>query len=283
MADNLDPEAAASAGMETPPVSTGQEASGVPGTPPEGSGGASPAPAAESQGIRQLREAYENLKKTYEPYEKLGKPEEIQSRIATYQKIESAALDLGSELGYSEEDIRQALQNDAAGTLAFLRSKQAEGAQNQNPEVMALRKELADIKKSIDPLRQSEEQRKMDSARNLFDSAVNAAIKSIYKDEQLSEDEIDAIWEDSLQLMKSDKEAINRLVNEGKTSDVVRFVTKARERSDKAYLARVNRERKSGNTGAQGTQETTEAKLSIDDIIHGRIPKGHPLNQTFNP
>jgi hypothetical protein len=276
MATNLNPGAVL-ADEGTSPVPTGDENKGVTGTPPEGSGGASPAPATESQGIRQLREAYENLKKEYEPYQKFGKPEEIETRISGYTKAEGAVIEIGTQLGYTEDEIRQAFQNDPTGTYDFLRTKMAEGGQNQSPEVQQLRKELADIKKSLDPLKQSQEQQRMDQARVRFDEAVDAAIKSVFKDETLSEDEKSYIWDDALSMLRLDKDAVNRLVNEGKTSDVVRFVTQARERADKIYLARSGRERKSGSGEQRETQGQAASKLSIDDIIMGKFPKDHPM------
>jgi hypothetical protein len=280
MATNFNPAAAASASTETPPVSTGADNASVTGSSPEASGGASATPAAESQGIRQLREAYENLKKTHETYEKFGKPEEIQTRIETYQKLESSALELGATLGYSEDEIRNAMQADPRGTIEFLQRKQAEGGE-QNPEMLQLRRELAELKKSLDPLKQNQEQQKLDKARNLFDSTFNEAIKQVYKDENLSNDEMDQLWEDALNLFKQDQAAVKRLVEEGKTSDVQKFVIQARERADKLYLARSGRESKSGgNINGKPIEAPTE-KLSIDDIIQGRAPKGHPMSKYF--
>lgn len=282
MATNINPAASASADPGASPASAGNQNGGVnPPSPGDGSGGASPAPAAESAGIKQLREAYENLKKEYEPYQKLGKLEDIQGRIGTYQKLETNALEMGAELGYSEEEIREAMQDDPAGTIALLRRKQAESAQNQNPELVQLRKEIGELKKSLDPLKQSNEQQKMEQARLRFDGAFDAAIKQIYKDENLSSEEMDQLWEDALQLMKADKDAMNRFVNEGKTADVLRFVTAARERADKIYLARVNREKKPGEGDGGKPPELTDEKLSIDDIIAGKAPKGHALSKYF--
>jgi hypothetical protein len=263
-------------GAGASPAPSGPSATPTP-APPAGNssdGGSLPS-AADSAGIKSLREAYENLKKEHEPYSKLGKVDEISSHVSIAQKITSQALELGKTLGYDEADIRNGLAADPEGTLLFLR--QAASAVPNDPN-KALEQLLEKRLKPIEERISKEDQVKASTeAQTRFNTAFDEGIKTLFKDESVPGEEQDLIYEATLALLKRDGEAMKRLY-EGKTSDVLKYMTHARETFDKYYLARSQRESKPGDPKKDG-KTVPETKLDLNDLGNGIFPKTGPLSK----
>ena len=270
------------------------DAGGVPSTPSAtipnagaGIAGASPAPnssasgslpdAAGNENIRQLREAYENLKREHEPYSKLGRADEISTHVSMAQRITNNAVQVGTELGYPEQEIRDAMAGDPEGTILFLRQKQAEAAQNQDP----IKRVEQLLDKRFKPLEekfhQKEESEALEKAHTLFTNAFGDGIKTLFKDEQVPEKEQDILYEATLLLLRRDGEAVTRL-REGKTSDVTKYLTEARSLLDGYYLSRTQRENERVGGPKPGTTPgAKETKFTLDDLAEGKFPKTGPL------
>lgn len=274
---------ASGSGDSAPPAGTPPAASGSPPASAAGNssdGGSLPSAAGGDGNIRQLREAYENLKREHEPYTKLGKAEEISGNVSLAAKITKAAIDTGAALGYREDEIRASLAEDPDGTLAFLRQKQAEAAANTDPLKRAeqlLDKRLKPIEES---LAQEREAKLVNEAHNRFNTAFDEGIKSLFGDEKLSDKELDGLYEGALRLLRSDPEAVARL-REGKTSDVAKYLTQARQFFDEMHLARTERESKRTGTPPQrGTASQEEKNPNLlSDLAAGKFPKSGPLSK----
>ena len=273
MGNAISPAVSADVTVASPaPAGSQAESAPSPGAQ-QGSGTPSPGVAPESPNMRQLREAYEGLKKQYEPYEKLGKAEEIQGQVSVYQKLATRALEIGTELGYDESQIRDALAEDPDGTIAFLRNKQSEAEKNsgQPPDIKKLLKE--ELSKELKPFYQEREQQAIEKAHALFDTAFDAQISELFKDEKLSSDELDFLYDSAFYLLERDP-AIVKQIKAGQASGVAKLVATAKTAFDKAYLARNTREteRIGGPKPATG-EKPGEKKFTIDDIIQGNFPE----------
>jgi hypothetical protein len=240
-------------------------------SPGAGSGEASPVSSPESGNIKQLREQYETLKGQLEPYSKLGKVEDLQFHSTVAGKITQSAVELGAELGYAEEEIRASLATDPQGTIDFLRTKQAEATANGGqPDIKKLLdKELS---QRLQPFEQEREQRLIEKAHTTFDSAFEAQIAELYKDEQPTSDEMDELYERTFRMLERDQEMVKQL-KEGKSSGVAKLVQAAKTSFDKAYLARSARESKGIKPPAPQGNGQGSAKVSLDDMIQGNFPK----------
>lgn len=255
----------------------GTDGAAVSGSPPAGSGAPSPGAAAESPNIRQLREAYEKLKGEYEPYSKLGKPEEIQTHVSIAQKLASESVEIGTRLGYEETEIRQALANDPAGTIAFLRQKAAEAEKTgAQPDPQTLIKQMLD--KELKPFRQAQEQQMIEKANGLFDTAFEAETKKLFADEAIPTEERSVLYDVASQMMSYDEKALQRLKFEGKTSDVAKYVNEARAFLDKYYLARSGRESKRIGGKTPGSQQPGAAKDNGGMLSIGQSAKDFVKN-----
>jgi hypothetical protein len=269
-----DPGASPAPAAPASPVGAGSPPASPAGTSSDG--GSLPS-AAESQNIRQLREAYDNLKKEYEPYQKLGKPDDISGNVSIATKITQAAVEAGTALGYQEQEIREALVNDPDGTLAFLRQKQAESAQNQDP-TQKLQQLLDKRLKPLEDTFAKEKEAKISSEANTrFNTAFDEGMKSLFKDETLPTEEQDVLYEGALLLLRRDPEAVKAL-REGKQSDVAKYLTEAKSMLDKYYLGRTQRESKRIPAAGQSAKPNAQTeKLSLSDIANGNFPKTGPL------
>lgn len=256
----------AGAGSPPPPGTGGAEDAG---SPPAGSGAPPPGAGPESANIRQLRDAYEALKREHEPYSKLGKPEELQAHVSIAQRITTAAVEAGTALGYDEAEVREAMVNDPDGTLAFLRRKQAEAERDgARPDVKQLLKKELDTR--LKPFEEREETRLNEEARGRFDTTFEKTALGVFKDDwgAIAREEKAALYDIAVNLFLQDEKAWNELRTEGKTAGVAAFFDKARGFLDKYYVARSQREQKRVNPGGQPPGERPgKTKASLDDMI----------------
>ncbi len=229
-------------------------------------------------GLKQLRETYENLKKEIEPWQKLGiKPEQVTQFQTVYTKTFEAAASIGRELGYPDEEIQEALAEDPQKTLDFLRNeaqRMQQGGQRQDG------KDLQDlvaqhIEKAIGPIQQRENQRITNEANSLFERTVHSEIAAICKQEgidiaNLPPDEMFMVASAASEILKYDADALKALKYEGKTAAVQKAVREAVAHLDKYYLARAGRDRARVNParpGQQQQQNNTGKRPSLDEMI----------------
>ena len=265
---------------------TGSPASGQGSPNTGGSSGGSGQPAngvapqggQQVDGLKQLRETYENLKKEIEPWQKLGiKPEQVTQFQTVYTKTFEAAASIGRELGYPDEEIQEALAEDPQKTLDFLRNeaqRMQQGGQRQDG------KDLQDlvaqhIEKAIGPIQQRENQRITNEANSLFERTVHSEIAAICKQEgidiaNLPPDEMFMVASAASEILKYDADALKALKYEGKTAAVQKAVREAVAHLDKYYLARAGRDRARVNParpGQQQQQNNTGKRPSLDEMI----------------
>lgn len=286
MFDSVDAGGGSADAGSASPASGAGDGAGNAGSPPAGSGAGSPPAAAGDGNIKQLREAYNTLKGEHESYTALGKVDDIKGNMDFASNVMKSAVELGKALGYDEDEIRTSMRNDWEFTLNFLREKktEADSKGNISPEVKGLQDEVANLKKSIKPLTDSEQARVMKEANQRFDSAFDQQLKDAFKDEKLSQEELDFLYETTIGYFRTDEEARNRFFKENKVSDVAKYFLKAKESFDKMYLARVSREKERihGPEPGRDKNEPTRKKVSFDDFIKGNVPKDHPAARLLN-
>ncbi|HEV1994028.1 MAG TPA: hypothetical protein VGR03_06850 [Candidatus Acidoferrum sp.] len=248
----VDPGAGADPGVGAP--AGGADPGAGAGTP---GAGAPAAAAVESANAKQFREAYEALKTKYEPWEKLGaKPDEVGASHTTIQKISAEARELGEKLGFKAEQISQALKDDLAGTLIWLReeTKRREDAAG-GPDVREVVKRqleegLKPFKEQMTRQQEAEATRKSDEGNFYFNQEFKKQLEAKYPDEATRPGPLGQgkIYQMACDLMMKDKEALDGLM-QGKVSSVAKYF----EQANADYLALV---------GEHGTRENVRVQRS---------------------
>jgi hypothetical protein len=236
-------------------------------SPEEGSG--SESPTETNQNIKQLRQAYDELKGKYEPFKDMD-PQSVQKHRNMVNAQTESAINLGLELGYTEDEIRKSLDDNFDETIKFILRQQMkaekEGKQS-SPELKDLTKKISDLEKQVKGFDASRKQEQEKAATRLFDETFAANVKELFKGQNLSEDEYGPLRSEAIVLMYQDEAAMKRLLEEGKTSDIAKYAKKAVEMYDKRYLARRAREEKRGPT----LRETESASDSGEGAPKGKI------------
>lgn len=252
------------------PTGTEQPLADITPSPGVGSGVPSPGTVPESHNIRQLREQYENLKKAYEPYKALGSVDDITGQTGIAGKVLQTVIDLGVGLGYTEADIRQSAAEDPYGTYEFLRNKQKEMETNgQPPDIEKLLERK--LEQRLKPFEAERQKQQLDKAQGIFDSTFETQIKEAFKDETLTEDELNYLYDGAFHAFERDKDAV-KLLMEGKTSGSIKHMQDSITAFNKAYLARTARDNKrAGLKPPGGATPPGESKKNIDDFIEGNF------------
>lgn len=232
-------------------VSTGSEGRPVSGSPDSGTGSQAGAAQPQDQGLKQLREAYEGVKAKFEPYEKLNlKPDQIQQYSGVYQKLYGEAQQIGTNLGYTEQEIAEALALNPVATMDLLRTQMQQAEQERQQSGRADIEDLAAqlVDQRLGPIEQRENQRMTDVANSLFEQTVRQLAVDTFKGEgltpeQIPQDEMFALVSAASEIMKYDPEALKALKYEGKTAPIQKAFQEARTFLDKYYLARVGRDK----------------------------------------
>jgi len=253
--------------------------SGTPAGAAAGAAGDGAAPAAQGgDNIRQLREAYEGVKRDFEPWQKLGvKPEQVGQFQGVYQKLHQEVASIGRELGYPDEEIAEAMAEDPVRTLDFLRNE-AQRMQQGGPQRQG-DADLNDlvsqqVEQAIGPIQERENLRATNEANSLFERTVHSEVASIFKQEgievsQIPQDEMFMITSAASEILKYDDAALRDLKYQGKTAAVQKAVREAVTFLDKYYLAR------SGRTSArvqparpgQPVQQRQGKAPTLDEMI----------------
>lgn len=272
---------AAGAGGSGAPAAGGGAGQPAGGEGSQPAAGGQPAAGAQPQGdsnIRQLREAYEGIKAKFEPWEKLNlKPEQVTQYSGVYQKVYTAAAEIGRQLGYPDDEISEALATDPIRTLDFLRSQAAQGEQNQDGDQDLQELVAQHVEQAIGPIQQRENVRMTNEANALFERTVHGLAVESFKAEgvdvaNIPQDEMFMLTSAVSEILKYDPAALQALKYEGKTAAIQKAFTEARGMLDKYYLARAGRERArvvppgGGNQGGQQTNGQ-QRKPTLDEMI----------------
>ena len=248
------------------------------------SGGGAGTTGVQNQGtdnLRQLREAYEGIKKEFEPWQKLNlKPEQVTQYSGIYQKVYGEVGALGRELGYSDEEIAEALNENPVATLDFLRNQAAEAEQNrQQPDGRELNELINQgIEKAIGPIQQRENLRMTNEANALFERTVHSAAVEAFKAEgidvaNIPQDELFMLTSATSEILKYDEGALRSLKYEGKTASIQKAFQEAKGYLDKYYLARAGRDRarvqppSNRNANGQFQSQQPGRKPTLDEMI----------------
>ena len=245
-------------------------------------GGAQQQPGPESQGIAQLRTAYEGVKKELEPWSKLNvKPDEVGRFQGVYQKTFEEVAAIGRSLGYPDAEILEALQENPIATLDYLRNELAQAEQQQRQQQPTDRdlRELTQqyVQDAIGPLQARENERMTREANALFERTVYQAAVEAYKTEGIDAnsvppDEMFLLTSAASEILKYDEDALRALKYKGETAAVQKAFTEAKTLLDKYYIARSGRSggvrAVSPQRGANGQFQPGAKKPSLDDIIN---------------
>lgn len=255
----------------SPPAGGAPAADGA-GSPPAGSAAGSP-PAGSvidwKTAPAQLRTEYEQTKAKLEPWEKLGaKPDEVAQHYSVAAKMYKEATDISTELGYNPDDVKAAYQKDPVATLAFLR-QQKELAAGSDPSktdpLKTIEKRLSDFEKKEQA---RELNGKVNRAMELYGNEFDRIHKAAYPDG--APDELtDVLDQWAYGLLLQDHEAVQRLREEGKVSDIAKFYDQARNLFVKAHQAWLGHEQKRTGGRPPGTPpgDPKERKLSTGQSV----------------
>jgi hypothetical protein len=299
----------ASAGSSLPGSTPGDSGGGAPaggtgggapgaGAPGPGAGSGTPAAGAGAapDNIAQLRTAYEALKAKHEPYEKLGEYEQVSGGYGAYQKVFAEVSEIGTALGYPEDEIAEAMREAPIETLDYLRRQYAEaesGAGGGEGEVSQedLRAQVeAMVSEGLQPVYERENVTRTENANALFDRTVYGMIGEALKKEgadiaslrndPVAKHEIECLILATREIMKWDADGIKALKFEGKTAAVQKAFNTAQNLFESYYVARGTRERNkivapgrgagggapgAGGAGAGGAKKGLTLDEMIDD------------------
>lgn len=272
-------------------------ASTLPGAGGEGAGGAGQqapaggqqAPAGGQQqqqdggGIAQLRTAYESIKKEFEPYQKLNlKPEQISQYSTVYQKTFEEVASIGRQLGYPDDEILEALQENPVATLDYLRNEfqQAQAGQQRQDTGADLNDLVAQrVEEAVAPISEWQNTQMTSQANALFERTAYQMAADLYKQEgldvaQVPQDEIEMLLSATSEILKYDDNALKALKYEGKTAAIQKAFTEAKTMLDKYYVARSGRSngqargQQQARPGQQQQQAAGGKKPTLDDLIN---------------
>jgi hypothetical protein len=293
-------EFASSAGVTggsdgAPPPSGGEGA----GSPSPGGGGGAPgvtAPSGQPSGgqpqgggnIAQLRTEYEALKAKYEPWSKFEADEidheSVTTAYSTFQRIYTEAAELGRNLGYDDDEIAEALQQEPIAVLRYLQSESAKaaqgggGQQTEEERIQELINQAVEARTA--PLMSAENVRQTNAANNRFEQYTMGLISEHLKKDGFTGNAADSPETDTLmritsELMKYDTGALSALKHEGKTALINKYFAEAVKMADTYYAARYARETTpapgaSGKPWEKGKARAAAAgakKPTLDDMI----------------
>lgn len=262
--------------VQAPPQSTPQTTPQTqPATDPSQQGG-------QVDGLRQLRETYENLKKEFEPWQKLGaKPEQVNQWKAGYEEVFNEASELAQNLGYEESDLSEAIQakglsavRDFLRQQAWQRQQAAQGDQGAQSE-LAMREQMEElVQQHIGPIQERENLRQTEAANQLFERTVHQLAVEHFKAEgldvaQIPQDEMSLLMSATSEILKYDEKALLALKYEGKTAAVQQAFKEAQTYLDKYYLARAGRDRARLQPARPGQPQQAQPgakKYTLDEL-----------------
>lgn len=253
-------EPAASPAAGAPPASPAVAV--TPGTP------ATPASSPNDENIRNLRTGYES-------YQKLGKVEELAPIIQGYRGAETSVAEIGAKLGFSAESVKAAFAQDPVGTirrLAELEAKAGPPANAATPDPDKLLDEK--LNERLTPITQHINTQRAQAATAKFDTQFDSLFSNHAEFKgaaDVPKEVREVLYNMVSSGFKEDKDAMLRLLNEGKTSDVQKYFDGVMEQ----FLKVTNSysQWKSARTGGPQppptNQPPTKKKPTLQDFIEG--------------
>lgn len=245
------------AGAGAPPAGGdgGGSGSGGDGGAPAGSGGSSSGAGAGSGGapvvspnIAQLRQQYEALKARHDPYEKLGDIDSLQTAHTGWSNLYSQASELGTQLGYPEDEIAEALRESPVETLDYLRRQASAQGGGEKDEAGQLQDRIQEmIDQGLKPVYEQQNVQKTEAANALFERTGHTILTDYFKKEGLDitkvdPEEVNAINMVAREVFKWNADGIKALKFEGKTVGVQKAYQEAMNFLDSFYAKRSMRE-----------------------------------------
>jgi len=237
--------------------------------------------------MEQLRTAYDTIKKEYEPWQKLNvKPEQVTSFQGVYQKTFEEVASIGRQLGYPDEEIVEALQENPVATLDYLRREfqQAQQGRERQDDGRDLQELInTRVEEALAPINERENTRMTSEANSVFERTAYGMAAEMYRAEGIDvanvpAEEIDMILSATSEILKYDSDALRSLKYEGKTAGIKAAFQEAKTMLDKYYLARSGRSNGAPRPGAPPLQRGPNGqfqpgmrdgkKATLDDLMN---------------
>ena len=196
--------------------------------------------------------------------------------------IVNEAFSVGQALGYTEQQIQAALQDDVFSTVNFLRSKKAEAdaAASRTPGGKGTPNDLNKlVEQQLGPIKAHINEQQTNAANAKFDSEVGRLITETYKGEDLPPKFRNLLTQAVSESYKYDQTGLLDLKFKGQTSHIARHFNEMRGLIEEAFSEWSQWQTKKaagpgggGNPGS-GTPpaggSAPVAGLTLDDIIAG--------------
>lgn len=243
-------KSAVEAGGGSPPP---QASPGVSAPPADVPGSAAAPPAASpviswETAPKELRSQYETtkaeaerLKAEQEQWGKLGDREQVSKVYGAHSERLAKATDMGKSLGYTEQQIRDAMMDDPKGTLAFLQQEYTKPAPTTREALDKQLKEM--LEAEVKPIRERMDETVNREANALYESERDRLYKAEFAD-GLPDENREELFEILDSMISSDQAALARLKFQKQTSDIARHMTAAKALLVKRHNAYIGHERK---------------------------------------
>lgn len=209
-----------------PAESTPAAATGVTAPPAEGSVAAPPAASIEDNvGFKQLRSQYETTKAELDRWKTLGDPDEAHNAHDVFAPHLTNALKMGQALGYTADQVREAMKQDLPKTLAYLQQEYAKPPAESHEAIDKRVQSIVDEK--VKPLQQRFDETLNREAQGRYEMERDRLYKTEFAD-GLPDDNKEELFEIFDALFTRDAEALRRLKFENQTSDVAKHLAQAK-------------------------------------------------------
>ncbi len=236
------------------------------GTPP--STGTPAAPAAPAidwksapehfrKGYDELKTKYDKLENDFKPWQEFANTskvgvDQLGQIHGTYQEVTTALSELGETLGYAEDEIQEAIeQNGLAKTLTWLQKRAEEGSlpgQGGDDDLAQLVEQA--VQQRISPIEQRENQRLTDQANAQFEQIVRTEMVKTFQAEgvdpgAIPQPESFMLMNAASEILKYDEKALVALKKgePGGRAAVQKAFQQAKTFLDQYYLSRSGRDR----------------------------------------
>lgn len=262
-----------------------------------------------------FRTAYDTLKKEHERFASFKdvEPDSLTAAHTFHQSLYTESMSLADELGYDDAETVTAFHKDPVKLLNFLRAAKAEADAGGPADAGKGEGDAADPTKVVEkllnqrlkPFEQERATRMAESANNLFRTTVNDLIAADYKGEDALPPKLQQVLSNMVSdRLKTNPQAIHRLVNEGKTSDINKMYSEAKtalldifgemSNYDKARVERAAKgksggkppanaggERKSSTGDESATPNRGRGRTKFDEVAERLITQPEKVNPRY--
>lgn len=257
-------DGAAPGGASPAPAAGG----GTPASPADGgTPGASPAPASSSNdaNLRTLRE-------NYEAFNKLGKLDEVSAAVQGFRALADQTRQLAEQLGYSPESVQAAFARDPYAVLQRLQAEQIQARANQPGDPNPAKDPESLINEKLAPITEHIARQQATVAAGKYDTSFNELFSNHPEFKGASDVPADVrqvVYDMVSESFKYDREGMQALLREGKTSSVQKAFDGVMERFLKTVNAYTQWKTARSGQPAAPAAPGVRPKLSLDDIIAG--------------